>query len=346
MEINIENEIQGAIYDIARLVSNNEEQAREIVQMLNKTVTINYVGGAIAGTSHAAETTPSIEFQIGSNNEVRRVCKGITITLPRNITNINHFRISCRHEFFHAIANLFNNSLSELNPETNTVTSNAGGKIEERDVKNIHAMPKKISPASVLFNELVTDLSAYCSYYPKANISINSILNGDGLDEINRRYGMGDGYRQLFPLGLCIIKAFSNEPCNYDELDSNMYEAQYSTNSGSKEYVNELFQGVLFNPLGLKKNFIEYTSQEEWNKLEEVADRIMKNFKSNLSVKYGDVLECTKIMAEYLIEKCERATDPKVKDNLVKIIKEYNALFDKARAYYKKLDKNDIEIEH
>ena len=184
MKYLIDNEINNAIFDVARLISSDEQQINKLVQIFKKKVTVQFTQNTIEGTSHAAATDPKIDFK-EENETFKVVCNEIIVTLPQllNTTNIHHFRIDARHEFFHAFAYLLNDNIIRLNVDKKSLNLNLGGKINERSVYNPR-FDNNDSYASVLFNEIVTDFSAYCSYYPQLNISMDQILNGNGLESV------------------------------------------------------------------------------------------------------------------------------------------------------------------
>lgn len=335
----IDDEINNAIRDVARLISNDEQQINQLMDIFKKRVTVQFTQNTIEGTSHAAGTDPIIDFK-EENGTFKVVCNKIIVTLPQllNTTNIHHFRIDARHEFFHAFAYLLNDNIIRLNVDK--LFFNLGGKINERSMYNPRR-DNNDSYASVLFNEIVTDLSAYCSYYPQLNISMNQILNGNGLESINEIYGMGNGYRQLFPLGKCIIKAFSNYNCDYDRLGQNKYEAKYKSDSNDNIYYNDLLYGIIYNPLSIKDSFIKYTSEEDWQALENIAKCIVTDFKENdRKVDYENIQSCLNILAKYLNNKYQKTNDPVVKRQLVVIINEFNDYYNKAINYYNDLQHN------
>ena len=340
MEYLIDNEINNAIRDVAKLISNDEQQINQLVEKFKKKVTVQFAQHTIDGTSHAAGTDPIIDFK-EDNGTFKVVCNKIVVTLPElsNTTNIHHFRIDARHEFFHAFAYLLNNNIIRLNVNSGKMFFNLGGKINERSMYNPRH-DNNDSYASVLFNEIVTDLSAYCSYYPQLNISMNQILNGNGLESINDTYGMGNGYRQLFPLGMCIIKAFSNYRCDYDRLGQNKYEAKYPTDSDNV-YYNDLLYGILYNPLTIKDSFIKYTTEEDWQTLENIAKNIVTDFKGkDRKVDYDNIQECLTILAKYLNNKYQKINDPIIKNQLAMIIPEFNEYYKKSLSYYSNLGYN------
>ena len=328
----IEAEINNAIRDVARLISNDEQQINQLVEIFKKKVTVQFTQNTIEGTSHAAGTNPIIDFK-EENGTFKVVCNKIIVTLPQllNTTNIHHFRIDARHEFFHAFAYLLNNNIIRLNVDK--IFFNLGGKINERSMYDLRR-DNNDSYASILFNEIVTDLSAYCSYYPQLNISMNQILNDNGIESINNTYGMGNGYRQLFPLGMCIIKAFSNYNCDYDRLGQNKFEAKYQSNS-DKVYYNDLLYGILYNPLSIKDSFIKYTSEEDWQTLENIAKNIVTDFKEkDRKVDYDNIQECLTVLAKYLNNKYQKTNDLILKQQISIIIAEFNEYYKKALNYY------------
>ncbi len=338
MEYLINNEINSAICDVARLISNDEQQINQLVEILKKMVTVQFTQNAIEGTSHAAGTDPIIDFK-EENETFTVVCNKIIVTLPYLLSanNIHHFRIDARHEFFHAFAYLLNNKIIRLNVDK--MYFNLGGKINERSMYNPRC-DNNDSYASILFNEIVTDLSAYCSYYPKLNISMNQILNGNGLETINNTYGMGNGYCQLFPLGMCVIKAFSNYNCDYDRLGQNKFEAKYQSDS-DKVYYNDLLYGILYNPLSIKDSFIKYTSEEDWQTLENIAKKIVTDFKEkDRKVDYDNIQEFLTVLAKYLNNKYQKTNDLILKQQLTIIIAEFNEYYKKALNYYGNLGYN------
>ena len=337
MKYLIDNEINNAIFDVARLISSDEQQINKLVQIFKKKVTVQFTQNTIEGTSHAAATDPKIDFK-EENETFKVVCNEIIVTLPQllNTTNIHHFRIDARHEFFHAFAYLLNDNIIRLNVDKKSLNLNLGGKINERSVYNPR-FDNNDSYASVLFNEIVTDFSAYCSYYPQLNISMDQILNGNGLESINNTYGMGDGYRQLFPLGKCIIKAFSNYDCDYDRLGQNKFEAKYQSDS-EKIYYNDLLYGILYDPLSIKDSFVKYTSEEDWQNLENIAKNIITDFKEkDRKVDYDNIQKCLTILAKYLNNKYQNTTDLIIKKQLAIIITEFNKYYNEALNYYSNL---------
>lgn len=341
MRYQIDYEIENAIRDIARLVSNDEQQISQLIDIFKKMVSVQFTQNTIEGTSHAAGTDPIIDFK-EENGTFKVVCNKIIVTLPQllNTSNIYHFRIVARHEFFHAFAYLLNDNIIRLNVDK--MFFNLGGKINKRSMYNPRH-DNNDSYTSVLFNEIVTDLSAYCSYYPQLNISMNQILNGNGLEVINDTYGMGDGYRQLFPLGKCILKAFSNYNCDYDRLEKNKYEAKYEANDNNNNniYYNDLLYGILYNPLSIKDSFTKYTSEEDWQALENIAKNIITDFKKkDRTVDYENIQSCLNILAKYLNSKFQKTNDPIIKRQLVVIINEFNDYYNKAINYYSSLQHN------
>lgn len=334
MEIKMNNEISNAIRDVAKLISNNEEQISQLIDIFNKIVQVQFTNNLLNNVSHAAETGPIISFK-DDKGEFKVVCNKIIVTLPVfNATNnnIHHYRVDMRHEIFHAFANLLNNKTIRLDIDKNRMVLNLGGKINERNMYNVQK-DQHDSYASVLFNEIVTDISAYCSYYK----CMESIVNGNGLEIINDTYGMGNGYRQLFPLGMCIIKAFSNYNCDYDRLSQNKFEAKF-TSDNEKVYYNDLLYGVLYNPLFIKDLFIKYTSEEDWQTLENISKRILTNFKENVEkVDYNNVKEYLNVLSKYLNKKYQMENDPIIKKQLEVIISNFNTNYSKAINYYSNL---------
>ena len=110
MEYLINNEINNAICDVARLISNDEQQINQLVEIFKKMVTVQFTQNTIEWTSHAAGTNPIIDFK-EENETFKVVCNRIMVTLPQLLSanNIHHFRIDVRHEFFHAFVYLLNN---------------------------------------------------------------------------------------------------------------------------------------------------------------------------------------------------------------------------------------------
>ena len=59
----IDSEINNAIRDIAKLISSDEQQINQLVEIFKKKVTIQFTQHTIDGTSHAAGTDPIIDFK-------------------------------------------------------------------------------------------------------------------------------------------------------------------------------------------------------------------------------------------------------------------------------------------
>ena len=307
-------------------------------------VQVQFTDNTLVNVSHAASTEPVIDFK-EDNGIFKVICNKIIITLPsfNNTTNIHHYRIDMRHEFFHAFANLLNEKTIRLDIDNNIMILNLGGKINERNMYNPRNDHNDLN-ASVLFNEIVTDISAYCSYYPQLNISMDQILNSGGLESINSIYSMGNGYRQLFPLGMCIIKAFSNYKCDYDKLKQNKFEAKFPSDNETI-YYNDLLYGVLYNPLRTKDLFIKYTSENDWQKLEEISESILTDLKENgRKVDFKNIEGYLKILEKYLNNKYKMENNPILKEQLKIIISDFNSNYNKALTYYRNLECNDRNV--
>ena len=100
----IDDEKNNAIRDVARLICNDEQQINQLVEIFKKMVIVQFTQNPIEGTSFAACTKPVIDFK-EEYGTFKVVCNKIIVTLPQllNTTNIHHFRIDARHEFFSCI---------------------------------------------------------------------------------------------------------------------------------------------------------------------------------------------------------------------------------------------------
>lgn len=332
----MENEINNAIYDVAKLISKDEQQVKQLIEIFKSMVEVQFTNEGL-DISHTAATVPKIDFK-EDNGEFKLYVKKVVVILPplKNTTNIHHYRIDMRHEFFHAFANLLNNKTIRLNTNFKKMILNVGGKINERNWSNPRT-DQNDSQASVLFNEIVTDMSAYCSYYENVK---DQVINGNGIESIKNNYGIGNGYSELFPLGVCIIKAFTNYECDYNRLSQNTFEAKYQTDNETV-YYNDLLYGILYDPLRIKDKFIKYTTEGDWVTLENISKRILTDFKENgRKVDCYNVQEYLKVLAKYLNNRYQMENDPVLKKHLEQVIFKFNNNYRYAVGYYYNLQQN------
>ena len=325
---NIDDEIKKAKEDVVKLITKDVNRQKELLELSERFIKISFTDeNTIGDTCFAASTKPIVNFK--DDNIIFERCE---ITYPNLTydTDINHYRVDLRHELFHAFTEMLclANNLKLINDK---LYFGFGGKvIDYTDIKNQNDLP-----ATVLFNEIVTDISAYSSYYGKNGIGLESIINGNGLEQIEYNYGYGNGYFELLPLGKCIIKAFENYNCDYDKLQQKTYGAKYETSNNESIYYNDLLYGVMYNPLHTMEEVIKYTSKEDWNIMNDISKRILSLYEKNINPEYKDIKNILDLLAKYLNNKYARIENKVLKEKFTYIISNFNKSYNEALAFYR-----------
>ena len=324
---NIENEIKKAKEDVIGLITKDNDEQKALMELSERYIKISFTdSNTIGDTCFAASSTPIID--IINDKVVFKRCE-ITYQELKDSTDINHYRVDLRHELFHAFTQMLSlgNNLKKINDKQYL---GFGGKIVDfTDIKN-----QKNLPATVLFNEIVTDISAYSSYYGKDGINLENIVNGNGLEQIEDNYGHGNGYFNLLPLGKCFIKSFSNYNCDYNQLQQQTYCATYKSDNNDNIFYNDLFYSVMYDPFHTMNQFKNNTSENEWEILNNVSGKILTLHEKNMKPDYYDVKMILDMLAGYLNNKYAKIDDPVLQQNFAHVIYSFNNSYNDALKFY------------
>ena len=94
----------------------------------------------------------------------------------------------------------------------------------------------------------------------------------------------------------------------------------------------------MYDPLSIKDSFVKYTSEEDWQNLENIAKNIITDFKEkDRKVDYDNIQKCLMVLAKYLNNKYQNTTDLIIKKQLAIIITEFNKYYNEALNYYSNL---------
>lgn len=334
--------VNSAIRNIASLIAGNDGNLyNALVSIFHDKVKIHY-GAQNENPNYAAGCSSSSSIVDGKNNNInidvnlRR--PPISITTPE----YNWWIVDVHHELFHAFTKILNSGKLIEKSDDKTTLASTGGKITVFNDNNGIKVNGGDLPVSKLFNELTTDLMAYILTYNRffgvSNIKIDEILNGTQLELIASVYKFKNGYYELLQLGLLISAAFTNYPANYDYIE-NKGKSFFDLKFGDMQY-NDLFNGIMYNPLDIKNKLLESISIEDWNKLNESSKKIISSFENGgRIVERVEISNVMKIMKHYFDNKIQKMRDQNIDEEIIqRVERDFEARYQYVANYYGILD--------
>lgn len=178
---------------------------------------------------------------------------------------------------------------------------------------------------------------AYISTY-KSIKSMNDIIYGKGLENIDAKYGHYNGYYELLQLGLVIFNAFSNYPANYDSIINNgkeIFSCKYPNKlNGEDLYYNDLLYGVMLNPMHIKNQFLKYCTEEDWNELNTASSSILNNFQNGRNIDKVGVNRLLKLSEKYFNRKVLSCNNDLSSDIIKRLQQNFHERLEYAKGYY------------
>lgn len=265
---------------IATLICGNDNSLKnDLINIFNNYVNVK-IGDPADNINFAAYTGSSIKHRFDSEGnlfvQTGKINVGIPLPPARGNLNFNGWMVDVHHELFHAFTKILSGE-KKCQRNGNIYYVPNGGKISIFLNENGNFKNKGDVSSSVLINELITDMIAYCCTYETFDL----IFNSHGLDVINQKYGHYNGYFELFQFGLVLYHAFANFEPNYDhilESGRGIFDNKYS---GSNLYYNDILYGVMKNPSHINTQFVKYSTEEEYEKLNDSCQKILSDFSNN-----------------------------------------------------------------
>lgn len=330
--------IEQAKKNIAKIiVGNSSNLCNELLEIFNDRIEIK-IGSKSSNANFAAYTSGTLIHKFDDKGNLQVQSGKVSIGLPSppnsNSLEFNGWYVDVHHELFHAFAKIMN-GIKQCENDGTFYYAPIGGKISilKRD-NNGKLINGGDIPFSVLSNELVTDLLAYACTYK----SLDGIFYGVYLDTINERFGHYDGYYELLQLGLVIFNAFSNYSPDYDQIFRNGDGIFNKKFVGSETcYYNDLMYGILYNPAHIKNKFLEYLSEEDWNKLNKYSKSLLDNFQNNnRKMDKTEINNVMEIMKKYFVKKIEvMKKNNLLSDEVIKQLSvKFNERYEYAKTYY------------
>lgn len=330
--------VNSAIRNIASLIAGNDSNLyNALVNIFRDKVKIHY-GAQNENPNYAAGCSSASSIVDGKNNNIN-----IDVNLRRppistTTPEYNWWIVDVHHELFHAFTKILNSNTFYEKDDNNTILASTGGKITIFTDNNGVKVNSGDLPISRLFNELTTDLMAYIltykRYFAVDNVSIDEILHSNQLEQIVNIYKYKNGYYELLQLGLLLSEAFTNYPVNYDFVESKG-KSFFDIKNGDMQY-NDLFNGIMYNPLIIKNKLLEFISNEDWNKLNASSKKIISSFENR-----GRIVETTeigvvmKIIKKYFENKIQMMRVRNVDETIIRLVeKNFEERYQYVANYY------------
>lgn len=322
-EVERNEKVNNAIINIASLIAGSDSNLRSaLISIFRDKVKINY-GAKNENLNFAAGCSSASKLENEKNYNVK-----INVNLPippvsTKIAEYNWWVVDVHHELFHAFTKILNSNTFYEKDDNNTILASTGGKITIFTDNNGVKVNSGDLPISRLFNELTTDLMAYIltykRYFAVGNVSISEILHGKQLEQIASIYKYKNGYYELLQLGLLLSEAFTNYPVNYDFVESKGKEF-FDIKSNNMQY-NDLFNGIMYNPLTIKNKLLEFISNEDWNKLNTSSKKIISSFENGgRIVEKEEIGIVMKIIKKYFDNKIQKMRDQNIDEEVIQLV--------------------------
>lgn len=312
-----------AIRNIADLIAGNDSNLyNALVSIFNDKVKIHY-GAQNENPNFAAGCSSAASIVDGKNNNIN-----IDVNLRRppissTTPEYNWWIVDVHHELFHAFTKILNSDKLTEKIDNETILASTGGKITIFNDNNGKKVNSGDLPVSLLFNELTTDLMAYILTYMRFlatnNVNVSGILHGVHLESIAQTYGYKNGYYELLQLGLLLSEAFTNYPVNYDYI-INKRRSFFDQENNNMQY-NDLFYGIMYNPLSLKNKLLESISNDDWNALNENSNIIISSFQnSGRTIEKENIAEVMKIIKKYFTDKIRKMKEQNIGEDIIQLV--------------------------
>lgn len=330
--------VNAAIRNIADLIAgNNSVFYKTLINSFNEKVKIHY-GAKNENSNFTAGCNSSSSLANGKNDNVNINVNLPTPPISASTIEYNWWIVDVHHELFHAFTKIVNSGKLTEKIDNKTILASTGGKITVFNEKNGVKVNGGDLQVSLLFNELTTDIMAYILTYTRffatSNINISGILHDVHLESIVHTYGYKNGYYELLQLGLLLSEAFTNYPVDYDYIKNNR-RSFFDQKANEMQY-NDLFYGIMYDPLGLKNKLLDFISDDDWKTLNENSKIIMSSFQNRgRTIEKENIAEVMKTIKKYFTNKIQQMRERSIDENCVQLLeKNFKERYQYVANYY------------
>ena len=336
--------VRKAVEDIAFVVAgNNKLDIDTLVDYFYNNVTIKY-GQRNDNPNHAAATSGAVSK---INSKYVNTNLGVNLPLPPDSINSPDYYwwvVDIHHELFHIFTKIINSNSNNERINDNLTLVSTGGVITKLVKKNGVFQNGGQMYCSKMMNELTTDLMAYIltytRFYPETNYTIEDIIDNNGLEEIEAIYKHKNGYYELLQLELLMVKAFNNYSVSYDSIlrtkTHGIFDLKYPSTDNQTVYYNDLFYGVMCDPISLKNQIKNTLGVEDYNRLEDYSYKIINNFENNgRTIDKQAIINVMNLLKTYFDKRIQYLKASGVDDDTIIILqRDFYKRFQKAASYY------------